>query len=69
MSTEQPLVFTINGNVPADTLDYHHEWDVRPEVIKFREFYTDKATGLVVRDSSHVYLPQGTQAGAAAGGL
>lgn len=65
----QPLVYTSNGNVPADTLDYHKEWFVTPDVIKFREFYTDKATGAIVKDSVHVYLPQGVNAAAVAAAL
>lgn len=67
--TQQPLVFTSKGNVPADTLDYHKEWLVTPDVIKFREFYTDKATGEVVKDSVHVYLPKGVCADAVAAAL
>lgn len=65
----QPLVYTSNGNVPADTLDYHKEWFVAPDVIKFREFYTDKTTGAIVKDSVHVYLPQGVNAAAVAAAL
>lgn len=61
----EPLVYTSKGNVPASTLDYHKEWTVQPDFIKFREFYTDKATGEIVKDSSHVYLPQGVSAAAA----
>lgn len=62
----QPLVYTTLGNVPADSLEYHKEWLVQPEVIKFREFYVDKATGQIVKDSVHVYLPQGVTADALA---
>jgi len=62
----QPLIYTSKGNVPADTLDYHKEWLVTPDIVKFREFYTDKASGEVVKDSTHVYLPQGIGASAEA---
>ena len=64
--TDQPLIYTSKGNVPADTLDYHTEWTVQPDFIKFREFYTDKATGEVVKDSTHGYMPQGIASAAVA---
>lgn len=69
LNTETPIVFTSKGNVPQDTLDYHHEWVVNEDVIRFREFYTEKATGEIVRDSTHIYLPKGAAAGAVAGGF
>lgn len=56
---EAPLVFTKYGNVPADTLDYKHEWKVSDEAIIFREWYELKTTGEIVKDSSHAYIPKG----------
>lgn len=58
---DTPLIYTSKGNLPADSLTYHHEWVVTDEFIKFREFYTD-ATGEIVKDSTHAYVPQGVGA-------
>ena len=52
--TQEPLVWTKNGNVPISTLTYQTGWDVQPTYIKFCERYLD-ASGEVVKESAHVY--------------
>jgi len=56
-----PLIYTINGNVPIDSLTYHTEWTDTPEFTKFCEWYTD-ADGITVKESAHVLSKEGTLA-------
>ena len=51
---QTPFVWTINGNVPADSLQYSTAWDVTDTYIKFTETYTD-ASACIVKQSVHVY--------------
>jgi len=53
-----PLIYTINGNVPIDSLTYHTEWTDTPEYTKFREWYTD-SEGKTVKESAHVLSKEG----------
>lgn len=55
----EPLIYTKNGNVPIDSVQLHVEWGFGPQFVKVREFYTDKATGEIVKDGAHVYSTQG----------
>lgn len=51
---DEPLVYTIRGNLPAAELTYATRWEYAPgEYAKFVETYT-AADGVVVRESSHV---------------
>lgn len=64
----EPLIYTINGNLPIASLGYHTEWSFGPDFIKLREWYTD-ASGAVVRESAHVYSKQGVAGEAVAAQL
>jgi hypothetical protein len=64
--TMEPLIYTTKGNVPESTLNYAHEWIDTPDVMKFIERYTDKASGEIVKESCHVYLKRGMLAEASA---
>ena len=73
----EPLIYTKNGNVPADSVELHVEWkfgEFMPEVqmprfIACREFYTDKNTGEIVKDGTHVYSAVGVTASGAVNGV
>lgn len=56
-----PLIYTINGNVPIDSLNYHTEWVDTPMFTKFREWYTDN-DGVTVKESAHVMAKEGVLA-------
>jgi hypothetical protein len=58
MTTQEPLIWTKNGNVPISTLTYQTAWDDQPGYTKFVERYLD-ASGDVVKESAHVYSRQG----------
>lgn len=60
MITDEPLIYTANGNVPVASLTYLHEWQDTPDAIKFIERYKD-AKGIVVKESIHIYLKQPLQ--------
>lgn len=61
MITQTPLVWTIKGNVPADSLTYSTDWDVAETYIKFTETFKDE-TGCIVKQSVHVYDKIGVDA-------
>lgn len=58
---DTPLIFTTKGNLPIDSLEYSHKWEDLETCIKFSETYT--LDGEVVKQSAHVLLKQGQQAG------
>lgn len=60
MITEEPLIYTAIGNVPVSSLTYMHEWLDTPEAMKFIERYKN-SSGVVVKESIHVYLKQPLQ--------
>lgn len=51
---DEPLIHTINGNVPVSSLTYETEWRMTDKIVHFCERYRD-AAGEVVRQDSHVY--------------
>lgn len=55
--TEEPLVYTTKGNLPASLLRYETAWRDAPDHVIFRErhYLGDE----VVRESSHVMLREG----------
>jgi hypothetical protein len=53
MSKEIPLVYTVMGNLPIDSLDYSYQWEDTSEFTKFIETYVKD--GVVVKQSCHVY--------------
>lgn len=57
MNTEEPLIWTIKGNLPASSLQYVTRWENTPEYVKFVEAYL--LNGEVVRESAHVLAKQG----------
>ena len=48
----QPLIHTIHGNLPVDSLTYSTKWDDQADYTKFTETY--KQGDEVVRQSVHV---------------
>lgn len=61
---DEPLIYTIKGNLPIASLAYSHRWDVTDDYFKFTETY--KLGEEVVRESAHVYDRKGVQMGALA---
>jgi hypothetical protein len=49
---DEPLIHTINGNLPVASLKYSTAWEDTPEYTKFTETY--RLDGEIVRQSSHV---------------
>jgi len=58
---DEPLIWTIKGNMPLAQLRYETEWTVTDEFIKFVEKHID-SSGEVVKQSSHVYDRVGVSA-------
>ena len=50
---DTPLIWTINGNLPVENLDYAVTWKVTEDYIKLVETY--KLDGEIVRENAHVY--------------
>ena len=50
-----PLIYTIKGNVPVNSLAYSHEWIDSESDLRFIETYRD-STGQIVKQSPHVIL-------------
>lgn len=59
--SDEPLIYTTNGNLPVASLTYQTAWDVQDTYIKFTERYLD-ASGEVVKESAHVYDLRGVNA-------
>ena len=67
--SDEPLIYTKNGNVPLASVDTHVQWTFGPADergvvawIRCRVYRTDKATGEIVADGSYNYLTQGVAA-------
>lgn len=58
---DAPLIHTIHGNVPVDSLSYDASWQVDAAGVVFVETYKDTG-GAVVRRNVHVYRNQGLPA-------
>lgn len=58
--TEVPLVWTIEGNLPVDSLQYETRWEDTPDYTKFVETY--RRDGKVVKESAHVYCRKSLEA-------
>jgi hypothetical protein len=56
----EPLVYTIKGNLPVSSLTYRTDWVVNEGFIKFTETYLDGDE--VVKESAHVYDRRGVNA-------
>lgn len=59
--TEEPLIYTTKGHLPIASLRHEVLWDVQmPAYIKLTERYY--LGDEVVKESAHVYSPQGVLA-------
>jgi len=58
-NTNEPLIYTIKGNLPIKDLVYSHSWENTDSYIKFIETYT--LDDEIVKQSAHVYIKQGHQ--------
>lgn len=54
---DEPLIYTIRGNLPIASLEYRTRWEDAPDYIKLVETYS--LDGEVVRESAHVYAKRG----------
>jgi hypothetical protein len=50
--SEEPLIYTIKGNLPISMLKYSTHWEETPDYVKFVETYT--LDGETVKQSAHV---------------
>lgn len=55
--TDEPLIYTIKGNLPLKDLLYHHEWQEDEQAITLIEEYT--LNGEVVKRNVHARLKKG----------
>ena len=62
---DEPLIYTIKGNLPIASLDYSNEWFDEPNYVKLVETY--KLAGEVVKQSAHVMAKHGLFASAIPG--
>lgn len=56
-----PLIYTINGNVPIEDLEYSTTWEDNESYTKLIETY--KYDGEVVRESVHILTRQNLDLG------
>ena len=56
-----PLIYTINGNVPIEDLEYSTTWEDNESYTKLIETY--KQDGEVVRESVHILTRQNLSLG------
>lgn len=68
MATDEPLIYTSRGNVPAASLTYETQWEFAPGLIKFVERHR-AADGEVVKESAHVYDVRNVMAEAVPGSI
>jgi hypothetical protein len=66
--SEVPLIWTSKGNIPIDSLKLSVSWEITGAYIKFVERYIDES-GLVVRESAHVYSKVGIAGMGETGGI
>lgn len=65
--TDEPLIYTIRGNLPIASLQYSTHWEDAPEYVKLTERYM--LDGKVVRESAHILSKRGMFSEAEAGRL
>ena len=52
---DEPMIWTVRGNVPVSSLKYETEWDSQyPHYMKFIERYRAE-DGEIVKESAHAY--------------
>ena len=56
--TDEPLIFTANGNVPVNSLSYEKDWQITDELIIFTEVWRDDS-GAIVKNNVHMYAKKG----------
>ena len=56
---QTPLIWTKDGNLPLEELDYEPRWEITDEYIKFVEVHRRKGTSEVVREAAHVLARNG----------
>ncbi len=59
MSTDEPLIYTILGNVKVSDLEYRHYWLEDQVAITFVEEYRVKGSDEIVRKNAHARLKKG----------
>jgi len=55
--TDEPLIYTIRGNLPVSSLAYATRWEDAPTYLKLSETY--RLGDELVRESVHIYMKQG----------
>jgi hypothetical protein len=53
-----PLIYTIKGNVPENSLTYAKDWKIGDDLIVFTETWHD-TTGTLVKNNVHMYARNG----------
>ncbi len=54
---EEPLIYTVKGNLPIAELEYRTKWELSDDFIKFSECYLHQ--GEIVKESAHVFDKNG----------
>lgn len=57
---DEPLIYTIKGNLPVKDLEYSTAWNEDDHAIQFYEEW--KLNGEIVRNNVHIKLKQGIDA-------
>jgi hypothetical protein len=55
---DEPLIYTIRGNLPVASLAFEVKWRVEPDFVSMTEIYTAE-DGVIVRQDSHVCALKG----------
>lgn len=55
-----PLMWTIDGNVPVDSLTYNKEWSISDDLIRFEEMW-HFPDGRLARNNVHLYVRKAPQ--------
>jgi len=61
METSTPLIYTSEGNVPIESLQYMEKWEIDDDFIMFKEFWYNSA-GVLVKNNVHAYAKKGLPA-------
>jgi len=48
----EPLIWTLYGNLPVNSLKYEHKWEDTPEEVTFSEFWFTQE-GELVKNNCH----------------
>jgi hypothetical protein len=58
-----PLIYTKNGNVAEDTLDFSFNWEDEGNVLWLKLAWHDKGTGELMKNCAYGYVKQGLSMG------